>query len=221
MAATALVASAAALGLAIDNRIQISEVKNYLKEIADDLEDTIEELKSTNERQNKIFKSQSKILGYIADINKDVESLSNMIECNRLTIMYAQQTSDILKKVDEILVYPQQGKIGGRLMPSILSPEGITHTISQSASNSMKQVLTHLPTVFYSSAYATLIGYDLSNLVFQFLITYPLLQASSMVKKLLLTMLSITKLVQELKLSKSIQKKKISNLSIPSPFLMT
>ena len=181
MAATALVISAAALGLAIDNHIQLKHIESYLNEIAEDLETVTGELLLTNERQEKFVRKQQKILGYISEINEHIETLGNMVECNRLSILYSQWTNEILQKLDDILTYPRQGKVGGSLFPTIISPEGIAHTISQSASHSMKQILSHLPTIFYSSAHATLIGYDLDNLVFQFLITYPLLESSSTV----------------------------------------
>ena len=175
MAASALAVSATALGLGIDNRIQLDKLEDYLSTVAEDVKTISTELQSTNNRQAKILNHQKNILGYIADIREDIDTLYEMIECTRLETHYIQWYEEILQKLRDILVYPLQGTLSGNLRPSILSPEDVAYTIADSADN-MQDLLTHLPLIFYSSATVTLIGFDIENMVFQFLISYPLLQ---------------------------------------------
>ena len=180
MAAGALAIAATSLGLSIDTRIQLDKLETYLDSVAADVESIATELQETNNRQRRILNIQSNILGYIADIHEDINKLQDMLECTRLQIHYTQWYEEILQKLRDILVYPLQGTLSGRLRPTILSPEDIAYSIADSA-KSMKDMLTHLPLIFYSSATVTLIGFDMDNLVFNFLIAYPLLQDTSAV----------------------------------------
>ena len=181
MAAAALAASATALGLAVDNKIQIEQLEDYLSKVSEDVETITEELKSTNERQKKILDVQSNILGYIANINEDIETLYEMVECTRIQTLYLQWYQEIIHQLKDILVYPLQGSLSGRLRPTILSPEDIMYTLfhKDAVHKSARKLLTHLPMMFYASASTTLINFDIENLIFQYLIAFPLLDERS------------------------------------------
>ena len=181
MAAAALAASATALGLAVDNKIQIEQLEEYLSRVSEDVVTITEELKNTNERQKKILDVQSNILGYIADIKEDIEILYNMIECTRIQTLYLQWYQEIIHQLKDILVYPLQGSLSGKLRPTIISPEDIVYTLfnEKSVHKSVRKLLTHLPIMFYASASTTLINFDMENLVFQYLIAFPYLDERS------------------------------------------
>ena len=170
----ALSIASISLGLAIDNRIQLEKIEDYVDSIAHDVQTIATSLQETNERQKELFNMQSSILGYIATIREDIDKIHEMVECTRIEMHYQQWFNEIIVKLKEILIYPLQGTLSGRLRPSILTPEQIAYSISDSA-HEMKDLLTHLPLIFYSSATVTLIDFDLQKLLFKFIITYPLL----------------------------------------------
>ena len=175
MAAAALSISATALGLGIANRVQLDKLESYIGTIAEDVKTIADQLKTTNDRQDQILDAQHNILGYIADIRQDIDDIHDMLECTRLEIHYQQWFNEIIAKLEDILIYPLQGKLSGPLLPTILSPEQIALSIADTA-YSMGDLLTHLPLIFYSSATVTLLEFDLDELIFKFIIAFPLLQ---------------------------------------------
>ena len=171
----ALATAATALDLSLQNEQTIKQIQAMMAK----QEESIDQIKATlaarikheNKFNQKLAEATNQLFAYTRVLQKQFEGLSVQLNCEVSAYAYALARESI-DQLKSLLQFFLNGKLSGRVTPSLLSVDEVKHLATGQMAKTSK-FFAEFPHILYQTATATLVEADFEKLQFQFILLFP------------------------------------------------